>query len=1267
MKIDRHTLFYMAQIGVIIGAVLITFIRLGVHWVDGYESHVESWFEEQGIHLNVERLSLKIEGFRPELSIHGLTIKGESNINLIELSRAKLYFNVLQSLLQQQIIIDKADFYISQAKLDISDFNSSTHDGDFGLSSGLLHRLSALKYVSLKIDQIELVDKQQTYTLYQTIFSSEGDGLNKLLRLRTSLRQQKLSMLNAQLNIDMSQLLVGSSIMGKGYASLNVPNLSSISFAKDIALNGDLKVNSWLEFEGMNFNVVSSVHAQKVMVSVAKKSHTIDAQSIISTVFKDGELSVEVTNELLNIDKVDFKTLGLNAQSTLVAGKFKNNLLLIESLAVDDLKKLASSIPKLKKLNKLAKSLKPKGYISELFIQMPNFQQLEQFQVAISANDLQWKSKGAIPAVKKLTLDLVANQQHFNAQVSSDSLNILLAELFTQPFSVNSLKATVNGQINSDGVIVDIPKIAIKQNKARIDGRASLNFQNNASPYLFLRLQMKNADIKIITPFMPQILMDTDVINWVKQSVKTANVKMTDVLYAGRLENDVNFDIKNNGIFDATLALENIDLSYDPKWPSFQSKQATLTFKNYQLKVTSALGSSQGINAKEVVFYIPDLDDPHAELSLKVNDTLEKQWGFLKASPIKEDIPFFAEVSELQGKVKTAVTAGFPLINPKSSDVLFNVDLKAQHAGFAVDSLGVSLSEINAAINITQDGISIKPAPAKSFGHAVILEASTDEDKSIRLKMFGESIEIASLLQTLPSEVTKHLSGKSAWEVNVLINQSNKDKLKPLVSINAHSGLKGTAIHLPEPFSLAAEDVNHIKVSVDIYENEYLNVRLTLDHRFDVMVALTNDHSGAYDLIGGHIKFGDKGVLKQIEKGFSVNGHIAELNLDHWNAYLAPTTMSSSTRSLALINSIEVSIAQLEVKGVTANNANISLKKVETGLAGTVQSSVAKGEFFIPVQQAASVPIDINMDVVDINIKEGLGNGNKTVYATNQLPTLKFRSKQFTINGKQFTDAKIDIESHITDFFELKNLSLKHNKVVLNAQGSWDYNKEIDEHESRVKITLKGEQFGQTLSALGLGESIENGKIDISSELEWAKPFWSLDLADVTGSAKLKLEEGYLIDVEPGGGRFVGLLSLSALPRRLTLDFSDFFKKGLEFDRINGDFLIYEGNMWTENLKMTGSVTDVKIVGRTGLKARDYDQLITVIPQIRDALPVLGTLVSGSSVGWALLLIQKLFKGPIDESVSIKYKVTGHWDDPKIEVIDKPKLKNIEDERYEDN
>jgi uncharacterized protein YhdP len=141
--------------------------------------------------------------------------------------------------------------------------------------------------------------------------------------------------------------------------------------------------------------------------------------------------------------------------------------------------------------------------------------------------------------------------------------------------------------------------------------------------------------------------------------------------------------------------------------------------------------------------------------------------------------------------------------------------------------------------------------------------------------------------------------------------------------------------------------------------------------------------------------------------------------------------------------------------------------------------------------------------------------------------------------------------------------------------------------------------------------------------------------------------------IKPGAGRVLGLASIAALPRRLALDFSDLTDKGLAFDSVHGDFDLRDGNAYTENVLLKGPAAEIGLIGRVGLKNKDYDQTAVVTGSVGNSLsiPVASTLVCGPVCGAAALLFTQVFKQPLKGLARGYYRITGSWDNPTVERI----------------
>jgi uncharacterized protein YhdP len=129
------------------------------------------------------------------------------------------------------------------------------------------------------------------------------------------------------------------------------------------------------------------------------------------------------------------------------------------------------------------------------------------------------------------------------------------------------------------------------------------------------------------------------------------------------------------------------------------------------------------------------------------------------------------------------------------------------------------------------------------------------------------------------------------------------------------------------------------------------------------------------------------------------------------------------------------------------------------------------------------------------------------------------------------------------------------------------------------------------------------------------------------------------------------LLSLAQLPRRLTLDFHDFFSKGFAFDKLEGDVRIEGGQAHSDNLVIDGPAAEIRIRGTTNLVAQQFDQTIEVFPKAGNLLTVAGALAAGP-VGAAIgAAANAVLKKPLGRLAAKTYRVTGPWKEPKVEVI----------------
>jgi uncharacterized protein YhdP len=224
--------------------------------------------------------------------------------------------------------------------------------------------------------------------------------------------------------------------------------------------------------------------------------------------------------------------------------------------------------------------------------------------------------------------------------------------------------------------------------------------------------------------------------------------------------------------------------------------------------------------------------------------------------------------------------------------------------------------------------------------------------------------------------------------------------------------------------------------------------------------------------------------------------------------------------------------------------------------------------------------------------------------------------------------------------------------VQITASGDW--NGSAQDSHTRMRVNFSAQNLGAMLGALGFDGLVDGGKTHDLIDGRWPGSPTAFSLRNMDGTLSVKVEGGRIPDASsPGVGRLLGLVSLAELPRRLTLDFGDVFGKGLAFDSITGDFRLFDGNATTDNLAIVGSSANISITGRTGLRARDYDQQVYVVPHVGNSLPLVGAVVGGPVGAAAGFAMQGLLGKGLNKAAGAHYRITGSWDKPVMTLIEK--------------
>jgi uncharacterized protein YhdP len=473
-------------------------------------------------------------------------------------------------------------------------------------------------------------------------------------------------------------------------------------------------------------------------------------------------------------------------------------------------------------------------------------------------------------------------------------------------------------------------------------------------------------------------------------------------------------------------------------------------------------------------------------------------------------------------------------------------------------------------------------------------------------------------------------------------------------SLRVSSSLVGLEMKLPAPLDKAADASMPSWFEIQWPPAGGSQGRLALGSVVSGSYALESDANGVR-LARLALSFGAGEPNSSDSQQINVGGSVARLDLAGW-LKLKPADKSAKPLS-EYLRTARLNVAELDYLGLAFRDVSLDLAVAEGALHIGVGGPNVAGTIILPSAGDSPQPWDLRFERLHFDLASGperqAGAGADSILAgvgsggdPRSIPAINFHAAELSWGERQYGDVQA-ILSKLDDGIGLQQLTVTGGNFNVSATGDW---RGKGAGLGHIGGALTSNDVQATLKQLGYAQVIEakTGRMDF--DLAWVGAPTGEALSQAMGHVQLSLDKGQIVGLKPGAGRVLGLTSVAALPRRLALDFSDLTDKGLAFDTVRGDFDLREGSAYTDNLLVKGPAAEIGLIGRVGLKNKDYDQTAVVTGSIGNSLP-LAALAGGPVVGAAVLLFTQVFKQPLKGLARGYYRITGSWDSPIVERI----------------
>ena len=1274
-----HLFLYSFAFVILTCAILITVVRLSLPGIGGYRQQTQDWISEyMNYPVEISNIDADWNSWSPNLWLQDVNIIDPvSNEKILNFNSVQISIDIIKSLANNQIIpktisvsdlsltlIRRQDGSVTASKDSPDDFSDKRLDNDaiakwFLVQKNILVRDAQITLLDLNDDAPPLLLSNATLRIRNNDFRTQIEGSAILPDTHGDVLSFAVDASGDVLTPDWSGEIY---FAGK---DINISPLFSKIDVLDIEDHegtGDIEIwSTWNRGKLRKLEGLIELHELRLADNQSEVYINQIAGNFSAIRRTDKGVEISLDLKKLVTPNGEWPETNLSLKKIYIDEHDEYRYIASASyLNLDDINPFLNVFSDFSEELYLSHDFDITGILQDSIIKFdPTLENDERIYIDTEFSRLGGKYKDHPFKLDGLYGQLQGTEKEGIVRIESSSAQLEPGGFLTDSLSFYELNTDLHWQYKNNNLILstELLETHTQDFDLRIKGNLEFNEEKDL-PYINLLVELSNAETDVIAKYLPNTSPEK-VRRWFKRALVSGKIPSAEFVFRGQLED---YPFRNyEGVFQgyAELSLETLD--YSPLWPPAEGIDAGMIIRGDTVTVDIQSGYFFDAEITKATAIVEDLSIREAKksvaLNIHINGDIKDGLLFIKDSPLQTNPTLMNLPSrKFTGGMGIDLDLDIPLY-PSERSVAGSVTLR--DASYSRSDIGIELTEMNGKINFTRGSSYTEGMKAMLFDYPVELSIENKDGLSSKSTLSGSADNqfiSAQLIRYLPwlapykSEIEKRISGSCLWNVS-LTNTDPKSNLKINEQFVLSSSFVGLSIDLPAPLAKSVEP-GPFMLSIRYPEDDKRVINLHYANILNGLIHASNT-SGQKSVITS-LSFGDKATIDSDSETniYLISGNVDDLDAGEWINFISDIRNIDKTRDKNLNISLGMQLGSLELGRQSFSDVDLKIENYDAGYHFNLAAEDINGDVFLNLLNDSNT---LKINLQKLNLATNPDNEDKQ-YEMNpgSIPPLDVEVSEFSYNNNNFGRLLLT-SSKTSNSLVVDRINILKTDMEIDGSGTW--NLINNEHHSKFDLTLNAASMATMLETFDYDVSpIDKGETSLTLDAQWPGTPMDFSLSTLNGTLHMNVIKGRFIEINPSAGRLFGLLSLQTLPRRLSLDFSDLFGKGLAFDNIDGRFNIENGNAYTNNLAMTGPSVDINISGRTGLVDHDYDQIATVTPQITDSLPVASALFGpvGIGVGAVIFLASEIFQSLPDKINTIlrkQYTITGAWDEPEVTKI----------------
>ena len=903
------------------------------------------------------------------------------------------------------------------------------------------------------------------------------------------------------------------------------------------------------------------------------------------------------------------------------------------------------------KLKQTLNTLSPSGNLQQVSLSLLrnlNAEKTPDFILQANLDNIAVDAWKGVPGVTGVNgyLEMSPTDGFFELETKAFALDFPLA--YRQPLSFNSGNGKISWEITEDRVYVESGLLHLAADHGPVIALLDLDLpkkvDSDLPPEMTLTIGLTDTAASYRDKFIPYTL-NQNFLDWMSDSVPEGRVIDGGFIYRGSL--------RKGHIEDRTVQLylnvENMTLDYHPEWPKLTAIRGLVEVDNRDVKVnvTDAKMYDMDVTDARVTTTTAEGGGIWLTVDAKAVGESDDAIRFVNESALQKVVGDVFNPWQLQGKTSADVSLGLPLAGAKQSADI-EVAVKLLDTDVTIPEYNLQFTDLSGSLNYSsQQGIYSSGLQANLYNKPFVIGVGQDEEKSVLVDFSGRA-DMRNVLDWSQQAVLSFATGETDITAQVKVNPTAGSQF------TMSSNLLGVDIGLPAPYKKSADSQREFWLKLPLGVEQPL-LRMGMVDVADLQLRLDKGQ-----LKSGVVILADAKNTRH-ETGFLVvTGSVDHFMLNEWQQVLGDynkaNTVLQQTKGESSDEALSIKVRELLVEDFSGfeqnyKNSIVDLQRRQDAWWLTAKNDFLAGELFIADDMDSPLVANLRyIKLPEFSVSDDL---SRSSLESLREQNLDFSVEQLFLGDELYGSLAFELRNQ-QDGLIFNNISgdLRGILIDKNNPATLEWLQTERGEESRLYGQFAFTDLGDVLEKWNYQRMIESKKGNISLDLTWPGAFNQWSFAASSGPLYLKVKEGRFLkasETASGTLKVVGIVNLTNIVRRLQLDFSDIYKSGISYDRIEGEIILEDYMLKiVKDLTVEAPSSRFSLRGNADLQTKELDMALIATLPVVDNLPWIAALAGGLPTAAGVYVASKIFEDQFDRISSAVYSIDGDWNDYQL-------------------